>query len=461
MSARPRVSRRIARALAAILIAVGLAHLVVAGLIIGPRRAEMRERLLLVELRLLRPAAVAGLLTPERLVQELGDFPEYAVALFDRGGRLLAQSRQDAEVPVVLSPEQLRDLESRPQEALVARGSSAIAVQAGPDPVRYVGIFDRWSFRFVNDILVKGLIGGFIVSLAVGVVAQILLSRRVVAGLRRAAQVVRRMADGDLDVRLPPSGDDEIGQLAQDFNAMADRLAKQMDHLRHEQELRRRSFADWTHELATPLSSVLGYLETLRAGDLDAETVRRYVATAHDQAMALKTLSDDLALLSQLDFDGLALDRTRLDLRDVARAELEALRPRADEAKVTLALDLPPDETSVLADRQRLGQVVRNLLTNAIRHTPAGGRVSVRIAPTGDPMLEVADEGPGVPAEHLAHLGELFYRADPSRDRRTGGRGLGLAISRGIVTAHGGTLELESEAGQGTVARVRLPAMPT
>jgi two-component system sensor histidine kinase BaeS len=223
--------------------------------------------------------------------------------------------------------------------------------------------------------------------------------------------------------------------------------------------MRRRSFADWTHEITTPLSSVLGYLESLQMPGFDEATRARYVDTAYERALALRALTDDLATLSQLDFDGLRLDRVPVDVPLLVELETRALAPSAGAAGVELAVGAIAPGLALLGDRQRLGQVLRNVLTNAIRHTRPGARVELRALAQGDRVaIEIEDHGSGIAAAHLAHLGERFYRPDGSRDRRTGGRGLGLAIARGIVEAHGGTLAIHSQLGVGTRVTIAIPS---
>jgi signal transduction histidine kinase len=266
------------------------------------------------------------------------------------------------------------------------------------------------------------------------------------------------MASGDLDARLPGDEDDELGALARDFNVMADRVQALVVSLRAEEARQKTLFATFTHEIGTPLTSVLGYLEALAMPEVDADeaTRRRYVAVAYERARQLDALADDLTTLSRLDWDGLPLDRTAEDLGALARREVEALAPEAAARPLTVRVE----EGAAVADVDpvRLGQVIRNLLTNAIRHATPGTDVVLAARVVGDEArLTVTDRGEGIAPEHLARLGEPLYRPDASRDRATGGRGLGLAISRGIVRAHGGTLEIRSTVGRGTTVEIRIP----
>ena len=272
-------------------------------------------------------------------------------------------------------------------------------------------------------------------------------------GLVTARGVVRRMADGELAVRLPVPRDAQIAAFADDFNRMAARLQDTIEELRDEGERRRRIFADWTHEIATPLTSVLGYLESLREGGADPERTQRYLDTAYRQAKALESLTDDLSVLSRLESEGLSLDPVREDVASLVRSEVLAAGERAEGVAFHFTT-----EGDVVADVDagRLGQAVRNVLDNAGRH--AARTVHVECAVEGEHcVVRVKDDGPGIDPEHLPHLTDSFYRADASRARGTGGRGLGLAISRKVLEAHGGGISFESEPGHGTVVSLFVP----
>jgi two-component system, OmpR family, sensor histidine kinase BaeS len=464
---RPRISRRIASAIRIVLLAAGAAQALVAALVIRSKTIEIRSQLVADGLRGLRIAAESGKLTDRGLADGFGDLPGHVVATYDHEGRLLGRSRRDVDVPAELAAEDLRSVREHPDSPIFldVRSMTPWAVHGGvvatpgASPIGAVGVFDQWSTSRITEGLLEGLAGGWVASVVVAQIATLLLTRRIMRGLGQAEEVVHRMASGELRVRLPPYGDDEIGRLADDFNAMAARLEQTVESLRKEQEARRRRFADWTHEMATPLSSVLGYLESLQMPGFDDATRKRHVATALEQAQALKALSDDLTTLSQIELEGLALDLAGTETVGLVRAEVEALDRHAEAARVIVRVDAPDRPVQVLADRRRLAQVIRNLLTNALRHTPPDGHVVIRIvSERTSVVVEVEDDGEGIAQEHLEHLGEMLYRADRSRDRRTGGRGLGLAIGRGIVRAHHGELRIESELGRGTKVRVEMPA---
>ena len=260
------------------------------------------------------------------------------------------------------------------------------------------------------------------------------------------------MAEGELDVRLPTYSDDEVGVLAKSFNRMADNLQNHIAELRDEGERRRRIFADWTHEISTPLTSVLGYLEILRGDTIDPSRRQQYLDTAFQQAKALEALTDDLSVLSRLESEGLSILPSSFDVVELVRAEIEAVRHRGTGKRVPIECDAV-GAVVAMVDAGRLAQAIRNVLDNATRY--ARTRVTVTCHAENDECeIAIRDDGEGIAPEHLSHITDSFYRADPSRDRGTGGRGLGLSIAQRILHAHGGRIELTSEVDNGTTVRL-------
>jgi signal transduction histidine kinase len=274
------------------------------------------------------------------------------------------------------------------------------------------------------------------------------LSRRILTPVEALTAAVRRMEAGDLSQRVEVTSQDEIGELAQAFNAMADGLARL-------EELRRNMVTDVAHELRTPLSNIRGYLEALQDGVVEPE--RHIIDSLHEEAMLLNHLVDDLQELSLAEAGQLRLERQPVALADIVDRAVEAVRLRAKAKGVTLQVDLPED-LLVDVDPQRVGQVLRNLIENALAHTPPDGEVGVA-ACASDQWVEVSvrDTGSGIAAEDLPYVFERFYRVDKSRSRATGGAGLGLAIARSLVEAHGGRIWVESTEGEGSTFTFALP----
>lgn len=302
--------------------------------------------------------------------------------------------------------------------------------------------------------------GALSLGIALGVAALValavsaLIARRIGASLTAVATAARDIADGlyDAEVRAPGLGT-EFADLAQAFNHMSARL-------RASEALRRRLLSDIAHELRTPVATLDAQLESLEDGltVLDEHTI----ALLRSQGARLTRLAEDLTSVTKAESGETHLEIRAEDPRALVVAAADAAGPAAASAGVTLTVAAAEGLPSVAVDHQRIAQVLGNLLDNAIRHTPAGGRVTVR-ALTDDTgvVLEVEDTGSGIATDHLPFVFERFYRADRARDRAHGGSGIGLAIVKAFVEAHGGTVTASSPgAGGGSVFRIRLPAAP-
>lgn len=283
---------------------------------------------------------------------------------------------------------------------------------------------------------------GFIFIIA-GLVFVGLALRRSFSPLDHLLTAAERVSDGDYTVRVPERGPRAMRSLSKAFNKMAARL-----HQNDEQ--RRNLLADVTHELRTPLTVIQGNLEGMLDGVYPAdETNLRAVL---DETHLLSRLIDDLRTLALAESGALQLRKEPTDPMMLIRETVSAFQPQADAAGVTLTVtgvDLP----LVSLDPARMRQVLANLIANALRYSPAGGSILVSSESTPERIqINVKDSGPGIPTEDLPHVFERFYKSADS-----GGMGLGLAIARHIVTAHGGTIRAESAPGQGTTIRVELP----
>jgi two-component system, OmpR family, sensor histidine kinase BaeS len=221
------------------------------------------------------------------------------------------------------------------------------------------------------------------------------------------------------------------------------------------EERQRRLIADVAHEMRTPLSNLRGYLEGLSDGVIEPD--RELFASLHEETMLQGRILDDLQVLALAEVGDLRYSKTPIDLADLASSNVTAHRAVAAEAGIELTLDAP-EPVWLEADPDRLRQVLGNLLTNAIRYTDRDGRVTVVVrAGTGEAVLEVRDTGVGITAGDLPHVFDRFWRADPARQRATGGTGLGLTIAHRIVTDHGGRIEVASQPHLGTTFTLRFP----
>lgn len=303
-----------------------------------------------------------------------------------------------------------------------------------------------------------------VISLALGVSLAATIGHRVGA----LNQGARTIAGGDLSARVSVGGSDELAALATEFNRMASLLAEGAAERERQEAARRELVAAVSHDLRTPLASLRALTDALADGVVDdPATAARYYATMRGQIDHLSALIDDLFELAQLDAGVLRLERVALDPADLVSDTLNSLSPQAAAHGVDLIGSAERSPQALVAP-QKIERVLYNLVANAIRHTPPGGsvRVSVRPwerTPPGAPastlvLFEVTDTGEGIAAEDLPHIFERFYRGEKSRSRATGGAGLGLAIARGIVEAHGGQIWAESERGRGTTVRFTVPS---
>jgi len=301
---------------------------------------------------------------------------------------------------------------------------------------------------FIQAVNRSVLFGALAAGLA-AVIVTLAISGRILRPVGHLTAAAEKMSQGDLSVRVPVESDDELGQLALAFNSMAGSIAEQ-------EQLRRNMVGDVAHELRTPLTNLRGYLEAVRDGLIPADTA--LVDNLYEEAMLLTRLVADLHELAQAEAGQLNLVRAPDALGDVVEQAVQILKPQADAKGVTLSVDLAQGLPQVDIDRERIGQVLRNLMNNALAHTPPGGEIGVSATQHGNYVsVAVRDTGEGISPDDLPHVFDRFYRADRSRARQTGGYGLGLAIVRQLVLAHGGTITVESEPGKGSTFTFTAP----
>jgi len=339
------------------------------------------------------------------------------------------------------------------------------------------GALDRYSleitlanpstFRATAINNLTGLLAAIgLFALGLAIVVSAALTRRFTTPLRQLTDASRALAEGDLSRRVPAAqlraGSLELGELAVQFNTMADRLEESVEISRRDRDRSRDFLADVSHELRTPLAALRTFNQLLMesAGD-DPEARAEFLESSAGQIERLDWLAQNLLELSKLD-SGLVL----LDLRpDDLRAAVESAAHQHDAAAarrgVHLSVELPPAPIRIRHDPPRIGQVVANLVGNAVKFTPRGGSVRVAVEPTADgARIDVADTGVGIDAAELPHIFERFYRGSRANEARGSGSGLGLAIVRSIVDMHGGTVQVESGSEVGSRFRVYLPRDP-
>lgn len=366
----------------------------------------------------------------------------FRLLLADEQGRVVADSAASA------TAEQLSTSDLTAGTPIVVSGNrvgTLLAVQATASPTP--------ASDFLAGVHQSTWIGGLAAAL-IALVLGFILFRHIVAPVGAVTSAAQLIAAGQLDQRVPVRSQDEIGQLAASFNQMADALA-------NDRQLRRTMIADIAHELRTPLSVIQANLEAMLDGVLP--TSSEEIASLRDEAALLKRLIDDLRLLSLAEAGQLKLERTSTDLGALIESALDHARPQAEASGVKLDTDIAANLPLVNADADRIRQVIGNLLSNALRHTPHDGRVTVRTAlgakDRSSIRVEVIDMGSGIAAEDLPHVFDRFYRADKSRSRSSGGSGIGLAIVKQLVEAHSGQVGVESQPGHGTTFSFTLPAV--
>ena len=424
------------------------------------------------------PVVGADGLLNERVARVL-DQPEFHLFIADRLGqadvtvRFGSTINQGEEQVFVPSPNgKFQMVHRAPPATGESREATAVTERYGGGAAleRYtleVTLANPLTYRASAIANLTGLLAAIgLFALGLAVVVSAALTRRFTTPLRQLTDASRGLAEGDLSRRVPAAqlraGSSELGELAVQFNAMADRLEENLEMSRRDRDRSRDFLADVSHELRTPLAALRTFNQLLleRAGD-DPEARAEFLQSSAEQIERLDWLAQNLLDLSKLD-SGLVL----LDLRpDDLRAAVESAAHQHDAAAarrgVRLDVDLPDAPIRIRHDPPRIGQVVANLVGNAVKFTPRGGAVRVAVGPTADgARIEVRDTGVGIEPAELPHIFERFYRGSRANEARGSGSGLGLAIVKSIVDMHGGTVSVESAADGGSRFTVDLPSDP-
>jgi two-component system, OmpR family, sensor kinase len=302
---------------------------------------------------------------------------------------------------------------------------------------------------FAKPFLWAGL-----VALAVSIVIAFFLARSVYIPVRRVTNAAEEIARGNYEQQVPLDGPTEVKGLAQSFNQMSKQV-------KHSQQMLRDFVADVSHELRSPLTSIKGFAQAIVDGTAKGKENQLKAATViEDESKRMMRLVEELLEFSRLESGQVKMVKERVDLKELLQQCHEIFSMHAEEKGIQLKTEIEP-LPPVIGDIDRLEQVFSNLLDNALKHTPSGGDVSIiaRHTDTHFAEISITDTGPGIPAEQMRHVFERFYRADPNSGKA--GAGLGLAIARQIVLAHGGDIIAKSKLGKGTEFVVRLPVQPT
>jgi signal transduction histidine kinase len=365
-------------------------------------------------------------------IQTMGTLYGERIILADSQGVVVADSQNELIGKTYRAPVPGSPLQAVSRSGLVSFGT--LYAVPPPNP-----LFSAASLR---DPIMRFLLWGGLAAIGIAAALTFFISQRLLSPVRALTTAARKLGKGDLSQRVEYGGKGEMGELALTFNSMAGDLERA-------EKLRRDLVADTAHELRTPLSNIRGYLEAVRDGLVkpDAATID----SLHEEATLLSRLVDDLQELALAEAHELKLVRQPEDIGGVIAQAVSSMQADAALKGVNLKAELPAGLPQCDVDAQRIGQVLRNLLANAVTHTPAGGSITVSAALAGEQVeVSVSDTGEGIPLEEQANIFERFYRADKSRSRRTGGSGLGLTIARRLVEAHGGCIRVQSEPGKGS-----------
>ena len=330
-------------------------------------------------------------------------------------------------------------------------------------PLRLVTITLSQPFTYraqTLETIVSVMTISALIALIVAVIASIVLAERLTQPIRRLTGAARELSEGNLDVRVaPPPGSPEMSELTAAFNAMADRLQQSIEFISRDRDRGRDFLADVSHELRTPIAALRTFNELLSDGAVaDPATRREFLDQSRQQIERLDWLATNLLELSKLESGLVLLDLRPDDLRAVVENAVQQAQPSADRKGVELIVDLPEEAIRQRHDPQRIGQVLGNLIGNAIKFTPAGGRVEVTLRQTDEGTeMSVADTGVGINPAELPYVFDRFYRGAQASESRAAGSGLGLSIVRSVVEMHNGRVEIRSAPERGTQVTVHLP----
>lgn len=382
-----------------------------------------------------------------RAAQQLAAAAGASLRVEDASGSFVL-STTPADVPMPMPMAMMRAMHGDPALGLGPERREPVVVDGrvvGAAAIRFPSGDLLPAEREVRDALARAQWLAALVAALAAIPVGVVVARRITRPIESLATATAALARGERGARAAETTDDEIGALARSFNTMAEALAR-------EDELRRQLLGDVAHELRTPLTTLQGHLEALRDGVLAPDPPT--LAALHDEAARLGRLVADLESLARAEAAALSLERARLDFAGVARDVAGELADAFRAKGVALELDLAA--VPVDGDADRLAQVARNLLANALKFTPAGGRVRVATGRDGPgAFLEVADTGPGIAPEDLPHVFERFWRGRDAAG--VPGSGIGLTVARELARAHGGGIAVASERGRGTAFRVTLP----
>jgi len=375
-------------------------------------------------------------------VEQWGNLYEQRIVLTDADGVVVADSQGELLGKFYDPNSPGRHLSARWQAGAIGtlyitpKSSSELSFDSLQILFRAIGLFFVW---------------GGLIAVAIALIITFFLSRRILAPVKALTFAAKRLGRGDFTQRVQVKDRSELGELANSFNSMANDLERA-------EQLRQNMVADVAHELRTPLSNIRGYLEAVRDGVIkpDADTIH----SLYEEASLLSRLVNDLQELSLAEAGELKMVYQAEDIAELISQTVDTVQGQAIAKGVSMSIDLPDKLPPVNVDRHRIGQVLHNLLENAVFHTTEGDAITVSARQQGKWIeVTVSDTGEGIPAEDLPNIFERLYRVDKSRTRASGGSGLGLTIAKRLVEAHGGSITAYSELGKGSHFSFTLPLL--
>lgn len=305
--------------------------------------------------------------------------------------------------------------------------------------------------RFLEAVNTSMWIAALVVVI-IAILASLLFASRITSPVKQLTKAARKIAAGEFDQRIPVKSNDEIGEMAETFNSMAETLEKN-------EKLNRQLYAGIAHELKTPLTLIQGNLEAILDGIVKPNP--KQIAALHTETMLLNRLVNDLRDLTLAQAGQLKLQKKPINLNGLTRNVIESIQPMLSEKNIRMTVSIPSRLPQIIADPDRITQVLYNLIGNALRYTPEDGRIeaSVRISPgtASELTVYISDTGEGIPDKDLPYVFNHFYRVDQARTRTKGGTGVGLAIVKHLVEAHNGNVGVESTKGRGSTFFFTLP----
>lgn len=335
----------------------------------------------------------------------------------------------------------------------------ALPVEGGADGYIVYVIDNKANVTNLNNQLISIIVDALVVGLVISLLLCLILARAITAPIRDLTRAAEKVAGGDFTDKVENQSQDEIGVLTRTFNDMAMQLEDTLDDLTKSEQMRREFVANVSHELRTPITSVRSYAETLEEDpDMPAETREKFLEVILNESDRMTKIVQDLLTLSRFDAGSIEFAFDYFSIEKSVRDVYNAMAMEAQSHGHNFTLDVAPDMPMICGDRQRVEQVLINMVSNAIKYTKDGGSISISAGRSGSEVwCAVKDNGIGIPEEDAGKVFDRFYRVDKARSRESGGTGLGLSIAQEIVTRHGGRMELKSRLGEGTLITVYLP----